>query len=80
MIKAHPKPFYSLLICIYKGAFTQHRSREINLVAYKKRCHNNQHKQFNLSDINTRLSGTGIDIKGVLNDKLRPREKCFKTV
>lgn len=53
---------------------------EINFNTYKKQCHNNQHRQFNLSDINTRLSGTGIDIKGVLNDKVRPREKCFKTV
>lgn len=53
---------------------------EINFNTYKKRCHNNQQRQFNLSDINTGLSGTGIDIKGVLNDKVRPREKCFKTV
>lgn len=64
-----------------KAKFTLYKIwGEINFNTYKKRCHNNQHKQFNLSDINTRLSGTGIDIKGVLNDKLRPREKCFKTV
>lgn len=55
-------------------------SGKVSFNTYKKRCHNNQHGQFNLSDINTRLSGAGIDIKGVLNDKLRPREKCFKTV
>lgn len=48
-----------------RGVFTPHRQREINLNGYKKRCHNNQHKQFNLSDINTGLSGAGIDIKGV---------------